>query len=210
MKSILPLVAAALLALLSTSSAQNPTEADLFPPDFLMAQREALGLNDTQLQDIQALIQDVQPKFEALKGPLEERAKAFQEAMHQPKPDIAQVEQKLRGLLAQENEMKVLQVRLMLSVRSKLTAEQIDKARQLRQQTAQAAGNDPHDGMAQRMQKKFEQLRAAIEERAFGGAPPEEIVKQVEGIQKLAQSGQPLEAERQIDLLITKLREGKK
>jgi hypothetical protein len=210
MKSILPLVAAASLAFLSTSSAQNPAEADLFPPDFLMVQREALGLSDTQLQDIQALMQDVQPKFEALKGQLEERGKAFQESVHQPQPDIAQVEEKLRSLLAQENEMKVLQVRLMMSVRSKLTTEQIDKARQLRQQVAQAAGNDPHDGLAQRMQKKFEQLRTAIEERAFGGAPPEEIVKQVGEIQKLAQGGQPLEAERLIDQLIAKLREGKK
>jgi len=207
MKSTLSLVAAAVLAFLSTSSAQNPVEAELFPPDFLMAQREALGLSETQLQDIQATMQDIQPKFESLKGQLEERGKAFQEALRQPQPDLAQTEEKLRALLAQENEMKVLQVRLMLGLRSKLTAEQLDKARQLRQQ---AAGKDPHDGVAQRLQKKFEQLRAAIEERAFGGAPPEEIVKEVGEIQKLAQSGQPLEAERQIDQLILKLREGKK
>lgn len=207
MKSILPLIATALLAFLSTSSAQNPAEADLFPPDFLVAQREALGLSDAQLQDIQTIMQDIQPKFESLKGQLEERAKAFQEALHQPQPDLAQTEAKLRSLLAQENEMKVLQVRLMLSLRSKLTTEQLDKARQLRQQ---AAGKDPHDGAVQRLQKKFEELRAAIEQRAFGGAPPEEIVKQVGEIQKLAQGGQPLEAERQIDQLIAKLREGKK
>jgi Spy/CpxP family protein refolding chaperone len=207
MKFTLSLVAATVLAFLSTSSAQNPVEAELFPPDFLMAQREALGLSDAQLQDIQATMQDIQPKFESLKGQLEERGKAFQEALRQPQPDLAQTEEKLRALLAQENEMKVLQVRLMLNLRSKLTAEQLDKARQMRQQ---AAGKDPHDGTAQRLQKKFEQLRTAIEERAFGGAPPEEIVKQVGEIQKLAQNGHPLEAERQIDQLILKLREGKK
>ena len=209
MKSVLSFVAA-LLALLATSSAQNPVEAELFPPDFLMAQRDALGLSDAQLQDIQGIMQDTQAKFEALKGQLEERAKAFQEALHQPETDIAQTEEKLRSMLAQENEMKVLQMRLMLNLRSKLTAEQRAKARQLRQQALAAAGKDPHDGLAQRMQKKFEQLRAAIEDRAFGGAPPEEIVKQVGEIQKLAQTGHPQEAEQQIDQLIVKLREGKK
>lgn len=209
MKSLLPFVAA-LVALLANVSAQNPVEAELFPPDFLIAQREALSLSDTQLQDIQAIMQDTQAKFGKLKGTLEERVKAFQEALSHPETDITQTEEKLRNLLAQENETKVLQMRLMLSLRSKLTAEQRAKARQLRQQELQTAGKDPHDGLPQRMQKKFEQLRTAIEERAFDGAPPEEIVKQVGEIQKLAQSGQPLEAERQIDLLIVNLREGKK
>jgi hypothetical protein len=176
-----------------------------------MAQREALGLNENQLQDIQAIMQDVQPKFENLKGQLETRAKAFQEALHQAKPDIAQTEEKLRTMLTQENEMKVLQIHLMLDLRSKLTPEQLDKARQLRAQMQQQAGaNDPRQGLPERMQKKFQQLKTALDERAFGGAPPEEIVKQVEEIQQLAQSGQPLEAERRIDQLIIKLREGKK
>ncbi|HSI15084.1 MAG TPA: hypothetical protein VK961_23730 [Chthoniobacter sp.] len=207
MKTILPFVAA-LIVLVATVSAQSPVESELFPPDFLIAQRDALSLSDTQLQDIQAIMQDIQPKFEKLKGQLEERAKAFQEALRQPETDITVTEEKLRNLLAQENEMKVLQMRLMLTLRSKLTAEQRAKARQLRQQ--ETAGKDPRDGLPQRMQKKFEQLHTAIEARAFGGAPPEEIVKQVGEIQKLAQSGQPQEAERQIDLLIVKLREGKK
>lgn len=188
----------------------NPIESELFPPDFLLAQREALGLNENQLQDIQAIVQDVQPKFETLKGQFEERAKAFQEALHQAKPDITLTEEKLRTMLAQENEIKLLQVRLMLDLRGKLTAEQVDKARQLRQQQPQAAANDPRQGLPERLQKKFEQLKTAMQERAFEGAPPEEIVKQVGEIQQLAQNGQPLEAERRIDLLISQLREGKK
>src|SRR5258708_4014650 len=104
MKTTLLLVATSLLAFLHTTTAQNPMESELFPPDFLFAQREALGLNESQLQDIQAIVQDVQPKFETLKGQLEERAKAFQEALHQAKPDIALTEEKLRKMLAQENE----------------------------------------------------------------------------------------------------------
>ena len=145
------LAAASLLAFLAhhAFAAPIPIESELFPPDFLFAQRDALGLSETQLQDFQAIVQDVQPKFEALKGQLEERAKAFQEILHQPKPEIAQVEEKLRNKLAQENEMKVLQVRLMLDLRSKLTTEQVDKARQLRpQQPPAAPRSNPSRGPA--------------------------------------------------------------
>lgn len=214
MKSYLCLTAIFAITLLRAVAEPNPVESELFPPDFLMAQREALGLNETQLQDIQAIVQDVQPKFETLKGQLEERGKAFHEALHQAKADTSQAEEKLRALLTQENEMKVLQVRLMLNLRSKLTPEQVEKARQLRQQQQQpqpgTAGSDPRIGLPERLGKKFEQLKTAMQERAFGGAPPEEIVKQVGEIQRLAQEGQPLEAERRIDLLIGQLREGKK
>ncbi|MEP6670877.1 MAG: periplasmic heavy metal sensor [Chthoniobacter sp.] len=211
MKTTLLLITVTLLAFLHPAAAQNPIEGELFPPDFLLAQREAIGLNEKQLQDIQSIVQDVQQKFETLKGQLEERGRAFQEILHQPKPDIAQVEDKLRAMLTQENEMKLLQVHLMLSLRNTLTAEQVDKARQLRQQQpSPTAGKDPREGLPERLGKKFEQLKTAMQERAFEGAPPEEIVKQVGEIQKLAQSGQPLEAERRIDQLIVQLREGKK
>jgi len=211
MKTALSLLTAALLAVLHSASAENPLESELFPPDFLLNQRETLGLNESQLQDIQAIVQDVQPKFENLKGQLEDRAKAFQEALHQAKPDVALTEDKLRAMLTQENEMKLLQVHLMLTLRSKLTPEQVDKARQLRaQMPQQAAANDPREGLPERLQKKFQQLKAAVEEKAAGGAPPDGIVKQVGAIQQLVQQGKPLEAERQLDQLLSELRDGRK
>jgi hypothetical protein len=211
MKTILSFLAAAALSCLPSALAQNPLESELFPPDFLMNQREVLGLNETQLQDIQAIVQELQPKFESLKGKLEERAKAFEEALHQAKPDIEQTEERLRAMLTQENEMKLLQVHLMLTVRGKLTAEQVEKARQLRtEMQQQASAKDPRQGLAERLQKKFQQLKEAVQERASGGEPSEEIKKEVGEIQRLAQNGQPLEAEHRIDELIAKLREGAK
>jgi len=209
-KLLLPFFALPLLGLLHATAAPNPIEQELFPPDFLMNQREALGLDETQLHELQATVQEVQPKFETLRGQLEERTRALQAALHEAKPDVAQTEEKLRALLGQENEMKILQIHLMLTLRNKLTAEQVDKARQLRQDPrTQSGGGDPRQGLPERLQKKFEQLKAAVQERAFGGAPPEEIVKQVGEIQHLAQGGQPLEAEHRIDLLLTQLREAK-
>jgi Spy/CpxP family protein refolding chaperone len=197
------------LLLLPAKAADNSFESELFPPDFLYSQREALGLNETQLHDIQAVVQDVQPKFEAVKGQMEERGKAFRDALHEANPDIAQTEDKLRTMLTQENEMKVLQIHLMLTLRSKLTPDQVAKARELRQQARQTSASDPRQGLPERLQKKFQQLKAALDQRGSVDALPEEIVKQVKEIQSLAQGGQPLEAERKVDQLISQLGDGK-
>jgi Spy/CpxP family protein refolding chaperone len=180
----------------------NPIEMELFPPELLFSQHEALGLSDTQMHELQATIQDAQPKFESLKGQLEERTKALKDALHQPKPDIAQTEEKLRTMLAEENEMKVFQLHLMLTLREKLTPEQVEKARQLR---PHFNGANPNQGLAERLQAKFAKLRGLVEARAAGGAPPEEIVAKAQEIRQLVEGGKPNDAERELDALLSTL-----
>jgi Spy/CpxP family protein refolding chaperone len=211
LKRILLLAASALLVLPYRAAADIPIESELFPPDFLLREREALGLSETQAQEIQKIVEDVQPRFESLKGQLEDKAKAFRDVLHQPQPEVAQAQEKLRAMLGQENEMKLLQVTLMLTLRNKLTAEQVEKARQLRAQEPRAntAGKDPREGLPERLGKKFEQLRAAIEKRAAGGVPPDDLMPRVREIQTMAQGGRPLEAEQRIDQLLSELSEKK-
>jgi hypothetical protein len=114
----------------------------------------------------------------------------------------------MRAMLAQETEMKLLQMRLMLSLRNKLTPEQVEKARQLRPQSPVASSN-PADGLRERLQGKFEKLRSAVEARAAGGQPPEELITKARAIQQLVQDNKPLEAERQLDALLSTLSDAK-
>jgi Spy/CpxP family protein refolding chaperone len=203
MKTTACLLTFCAFALLRATAAPNPIESEFFPPDFLFSQHEALGLNETQIKDLQAIVQDVQPKFESLKGQLEERVKTLQDALHQPNPDIPKTEEKLRAMLSQENEMKALQLHLLLTLRGKLTPEQVDKARQLRAQTASTStSGDPTNGLRERLQAKFEQLKTAVEAQAAGGQPPEETVAKAREIQQLVQDGKPQEAENQLDALL--------
>ena len=209
------------LTLLHASAAPNPVESELFPPDFLFSQHEALGLNETQIQDMQATVRDAAPKFESMKSQLEERAKAFQDAIHQDKPDITQADDKLHSMLLQENEMKQLQMHVMLTLRSKLTPDQVAKARALRAQStsggsapgasasspsSSSANPDPTNGLRERLQAKFEQLKTAVQAEASAtGQPPEDIVTKAHEIQQLVQTGKPEEAEKELDALLATL-----
>jgi len=214
------------LTLLHASAAPNPVESELFPPDFLFSQHEALGLNETQIQDMQATVRDAAPKFESMKSQLEERAKAFQDAIHQDKPDITQADDKLHSMLLQENEMKQLQMHVMLTLRSKLTPDQVAKARALRAQATSSSSTpgasvsgastsspsspstnpDPTNGLRERLQAKFEQLKTAVQAEASAtGQPPEDIVTKAHEIQQLVQTGKPEEAEKELDALLATL-----
>jgi Spy/CpxP family protein refolding chaperone len=212
MKTTLPIIALSLLALCRATAAPNSFESELFPPDFLMNQHEAIGLNETQLHEIQSVVQDAQPKFETLKSELEDRGKSLQDAVHQPTPDMAKTEELLRAFLPKENEMKLLQFHLLLTLRSKLTPDQVAKARELRAQSTSLSNSnsnsnasDPNEGLRDRLQKKFEQLKTAVQARAAGGQPPDDIIAKAHEIQQLVQDGKPQEAEKQLDALLATL-----
>ncbi|MDR3406741.1 MAG: hypothetical protein P4L99_29920 [Chthoniobacter sp.] len=214
MKTILPFLALTLLALFRATAAPNPIEGELLPPDFLMAQHEALGLSETQLHEIQATVQEVQPKFESLKGQLEGRMKDFQETLHQPKPDIAQAEEKLRAVLSQENEMKLLQVHLMLTLRSKLTPEQVEKARQLRLQSPSSgspAASDPNAELRQRLEAKLARVKEGVQQWAASGHDPSVIAQTMEEkFKPLMQAGKVVEAEAELDRVLEQLKQDTK
>lgn len=184
-------------------AAGDGLEAELFPPEFLFAQREALGLSEAQLKAMESAMQDARDEFEKLKAKLDERAKALQEVLHQPKPDVKQAEEKLRALLAQEAEVKTLHMLTMLKVRGQLTPEQLEKARKLRDEYAAKAAAE--SGSRDRLQKKLEQLRDLVKARTDAGELPPEIMERARGIQQLLKEGKETDAERQIDELLGQL-----
>lgn len=199
--------AAAAILSVAPGRAENPVESQLFPPDFLLSQREAIGLSVDQLQNLQSIVKEMQPKYEALKSKMEPEAAALRAALGQTKPDLADTEAKLKALLADENEMKLLQLRLMLSLRNNLTAEQVEKARELKKQVSgKPEAADTRQAMMEHLQKKFLELKTALDDRNFGNESPEDVASAVQEIQRLARGGEPLEAEKQIDNLLTKMR----
>ncbi len=205
MKRFFPLLALLCLCLAPAAIAAEALDAELFPPEFLIAQRDAIGLTDTQLQAMDATMQAARGDFEKLKAQLDERARALQEVLHQSQPDAKQAEEKLRALLAEENEVKLLHMLTMIKLRSQLTPEQLEKARSLHSQLV--AGATAEAGQRDRIQHKLEQLRDATKARADSGDLPPETMERARQIQQMLMDNKGAEAEHEIDELLKKIGE---
>ena len=170
---------------------------ELFPAEFLAAQREALALTEAQLQTIDGLMQGAKTAFDEDKRLLEEAAKALQTLLKQDQPDDVQVDEKMRAVLDLEGDIKMLHLHTLLAVRRELSPAQLAKARQLRdQRIAQTAAAE---GQKQRMEKRLEELRAAIHQRAEAGPLPVEVVERAHEVQELMQAGKDAEAEKKVE-----------
>ena len=208
MKTIVRLFVVLAATMLNASEAENPIEAELFPADFLLAQREPLGLTEEQLRAVQSAVGEVKPRFEELRGKLDGRVADLREALSLPKPEAAQAEEKLRILLADENEMKLLQLRLMLTLRDHLTPEQVTKARELRRQALPKAPPEAADAVRQRIIAKVESVKEGVQKWAAGGRDPSDMAKMMqEKVKPLLDAGKVGEAEAELDRLLEQLKQ---
>lgn len=202
MKLIPALLLSLCLAIAGPLAFADGLEAELFPPEFLFSQREAIGLSTAQLDSMEAVLKASQNEFEHRKAALDERAKALQAELHQANPDPAKAEEKLRALLAQESEVKLLHMLTMLKVRALLTPDQLAKTRQLYAETAERVAQE---GQRNRIQAKLGQLRDTVKKLSEAGTLPQETMERAQAIQELLKNGKEPEAEQQIDALLGQL-----
>ncbi|MGB8168475.1 MAG: periplasmic heavy metal sensor [Chthoniobacteraceae bacterium] len=201
-----------LLSLISLFSgtlraAGEALDSELFPAEFLSAQREALGLSEAQLQAIDELMGSAKSAFEENKRQLDEAARALQTLLKEDQPDPDKADEKLRAVLDHEGDIKLLHMNTLLAVRHVLTPAQLAKARQLRDDLmAKAATNADQ---RKRLEKKLEDLRAAIHARFKDGAVPPELVERAKEIQQLMNESKEAEAERKAEEVISSLDKAK-
>jgi Spy/CpxP family protein refolding chaperone len=197
------LLAIVILACSPASRASEALDAELFPPEFLANQREALGLSDAQMQAIEELMRGAKTAFDENKRLLEEAARALQTVLKQDRPDTAQVDEKMRAVLDLEGDIKMLHLHTLLAVRGQLSTEQLAKARQLRdQRMAQAAAEA---GQRERLDKRLEELRAAIRTRSEAGPIPPEVIERAREVQELIKAGKDADAEKKVDEIFSLL-----
>lgn len=189
------------LAAAPLASASEALDAELFPAEFLSAQREALGLSETQLQAIDELMRAAKTAFDEGKAKLDEAARALQVLLKEDQPDPDKADEKMRVVLDHEGDIKMLHLHTLLAVRRQLTAGQLAKAREIRDQLmAKAAANATQ---RQRIEKKLEELRTAIHLSYGGGTVPPEVVQSAQEIQRLMNENKDTEAEKKVEDTLT-------
>ena len=174
----------------------------LLPLDFYLDHRDALDLSKDQVREIQGIVQGMREPGERMEAEMRERTQALHEAIQQNPVDQERVMQSFEKVLQAENQMKMLQFRTRLAMRSQLTAEQYSKAAALAKEGGVARGGRN----AGELNASLQQVRDEIRKRS-GGDLPREVVEKLERIEQAAKQGRVDEAREQLTGMLRHLRE---
>jgi Spy/CpxP family protein refolding chaperone len=111
---------------------QDPIGEHLFPPELVMANQRAIGLDDAQKLFLRAELVKAQTKFTETQFQLQDNMEALVILLRQSPSDEVKVLEQLDKVLNLEREMKRAQIGLMVRIKNKLTPEQQAKLRQIR------------------------------------------------------------------------------
>jgi Spy/CpxP family protein refolding chaperone len=117
--------------------AQDPIAENLFPPDQVLANQKAIGLDDAQRNYVRTEVLKAQTRFTELQFQLQDAMESLVTLLKQNPVDEAQVMAQLDKVLNAEREVKRTQIALMVRIKNKLTSEQQSRLRQARGKPAE-------------------------------------------------------------------------
>ena len=115
---------------------QTGKGAHLFPPDLVLSNQQAIGLDDTQKTFVRSEVLKAQARFSELQFQLQDAVEALANILKQNPVDEARALAQLEKVLDAEREVKRTQISLMVRIKNKLTADQQTRLRQLRSEVA--------------------------------------------------------------------------
>ena len=110
----------------------DPIADNLFPPDLVLSNQKAIGLEETQRNFVRSEVLKAQTRFTELQFQLQDAMEILTGLLRQNPVDEAQVLAQLEKVLNAEREVKRTQIALMVRIKNKLTPEQQTHLRQLR------------------------------------------------------------------------------
>ena len=189
-------------SLLHAQSPADPIGGNLFPPDFIMANAEAIGLTAGQQQALRAAADSKQDSFRDLQQALNQEVDALGKLLAEPAPEETAVLAQFDKVQDRERDIKRAQLVLMLGLRSKLTAEQRTKLAELRVRNSGQQRSPEYVA-------KMERVVADVTRWQREGRDPSPVRKMIQQAQTLMQSGKSAEASAALDEVIKKLEGGK-
>lgn len=105
---------------------------NFFPIELVMRNQQAIGLTTEQQETIRTAMQKNSPRFSELQWQLSAEEESLNALIKEQKTDAEKVLTQLNKVLVIENEMKRLQLGLMLSVKNALTPEQQAKLAEIK------------------------------------------------------------------------------
>jgi len=113
----------------------DPIGRQLFPPEMVMGHQEELGLQEKQRAAIRSEVHKVQSRFVDMQWQLSEDAEKMANLLRATPIDEAKVLEQADKVMAQEREVKKMQLSLLVRIKNLLTPEQIAKLHEIRRRT---------------------------------------------------------------------------
>ena len=134
-KTFLPLATICLILGASLAMAQGPGKqkdvfkGKLFPPNVILENQDELGLSKEQFTAIRAAVVEVQSNVAEHEWDLREAYRSVLDELDKQPIDEDEVLSKVEAALRAENEVKKLQVTMLIKLRNLLTDEQAEYLR---------------------------------------------------------------------------------
>jgi len=125
-------LAAATLGGQQPSPGGDPVGENLFPPELIMQNQKAIGLEEAQKTYIVSEISKAQGRFTELQWQLQEAMETLVGFLKRDIADEQQVLEQLDKVLNLEREVKRTQITLMVRIKNKLSSAQQAQLRKLR------------------------------------------------------------------------------
>jgi Spy/CpxP family protein refolding chaperone len=131
-KNLLPLLATCLVLLASVAEAQRPGDqkdvfkGKLFPPNVILEHQDELGLSKEQFTAIRAAVVEVQGNVAEHEWDLREAYQRVLSELDESPIDEGAVLDNVEAALRAENQVKKLQVAMLIKLRNLLTDEQVE------------------------------------------------------------------------------------
>ena len=110
----------------------DPLAKELFPPELVMANQQAIALTEAQRSAIQAAMREAQARFVDLQFAVSAEMEKLGQLLAQARVDESAALAQVDRVLAAEREIKRAQLGLMIRIKNQLTAEQQAELRALR------------------------------------------------------------------------------
>jgi len=114
--------------------AQDPFHGLLFSADFVISQKEAIGLNARQEGRIKAIHNEGLPEFSGKRNDLNRATEQLRVLLAAEKPDTRRISEQIDIVLRLENELKKLRMNNLLAIRQVLDSDQVALLQSLKQQ----------------------------------------------------------------------------
>jgi Spy/CpxP family protein refolding chaperone len=110
----------------------DPLAEHFVPPELIMQNQKALGITDSQREQIKQRVSNAQVQFTQLQWDVQAQVEALSGLLSDRKVDEASVLEQLNKVLSIEADIKRTHLSMLLALRKVLTTEQFDKALELK------------------------------------------------------------------------------